>query len=420
VSDMRDQKTEEEPLLDPTAEPLARDDVEVNDIDANTPEDSPPTAEESMRYYGVDFDVLGLVRRFGQKDLVVPSFDPASTDGEKDVEGFQRQFVWPKKQMDRFIESLLLGYPVPGIFLVERPNRRFLVLDGQQRLRTLHAFYEGIYTPVGNKGNDEVFALENVGEQFRGKTYKKLPEADRRLLDSTVIQSTVVVPKGDNLEAVYRVFERINSSGIKLQPQEIRVALYSGELIHLLRELNATESWRALFGPAHSRLKDHELILRYLLLTESAEVLKKYGWDRDKARADTQNGDKVYHSGMATSLSKYLEHHRNLEELDKNQIINEFTQTTELLNKAMGGRPALRPRGTQVNAAHTDALLVGITLAIRSGIELKPERIAEVIKQLLHEPAYRKSIEESTAHLESVVTRLQMAVRLFSKPAKDE
>src|SRR5581483_10291243 len=117
---MRDQKTEEEPLLDPTAEPLARDDVEVNDIDANTPEDSPPTAEESMRYYGVDFDVLGLVRRFGQKDLVVPSFDPASTDGEKDVEGFQRQFVWPKKQMDRFIESLLLGYPVPGIFLVER------------------------------------------------------------------------------------------------------------------------------------------------------------------------------------------------------------------------------------------------------------------------------------------------------------
>jgi hypothetical protein len=366
-----------------------------------------------MRYYGVDFDVLGLVRRLDQNDLIVPSFEPAFSEGESGVEGFQRQFVWPKKQMDRFVESLLLGYPVPGIFLVERPSRRFLVLDGQQRLGTLRSFYAGAYKPLGNK-KKEVFTLESVGEQFRGKTYKSLSEADRRLLDSTVIQSTVVVPKEDNLEAVYLVFERINSSGIKLQPQEIRVALYSGALINLLRELNASKSWRQMFGPPHPRLKDHELILRYLFLTESAEALANHGWDREAAREDPEVADSIYRSGMASSLNRYLGRHRDLEDLDKQKIVAEFTAATDLLDAALG-KKALRPRGGQVNAAHTDALLVGITLALRKGIALDPERVVQISTKLLTDDAYNKSIYESTAHLESVTTRLQMAERLFSE-----
>ena len=49
--------------------------------------------------------------------------------------------------MDRFIESLLLGYPIPGIFLVQQPDKKLLVLDGQQRLRTLQAFYSGSDRP---------------------------------------------------------------------------------------------------------------------------------------------------------------------------------------------------------------------------------------------------------------------------------
>jgi hypothetical protein len=392
------------------------DDEIVFDDYENTPDDSPPTAEESMRYYGVDFDVSGLVRRLNQEDLVIPSFDPSYSEAKGGIEGFQRRFVWPKKQMDRFIESLLLGYPVPGIFLLERPNRKFLVLDGQQRLRTLQGFYNGIYEISGGKGKEAIFALENVGEHFRGKTYKNLSEADRRLLDSTILQSTIVVPKEDNLEAVYLVFERINSSGIKLQPQEIRVALYSGELISLLRILNSVDFWRTLFGPPHQRLKDHELILRYLLLTESAEVFASHGWDKDAARSDTANADNIYRSGMASSLNRYLSRHRNLEGIDSEQVTREFTASTELLSQGIG-KSALRPRGNQINAAHTDALLVGITLALRKGVKLTPESVKKVNDKLLADKSYMKSILESTAHLESVVTRLEMSERLFSEVA---
>ncbi len=54
-------------------------------------------------------------------------------------------FVWRKPQMDRFIESLLLGFPIPGIMLVEQSDKRYLVLDGQQRIKTLAAFKKGLH-----------------------------------------------------------------------------------------------------------------------------------------------------------------------------------------------------------------------------------------------------------------------------------
>ena len=97
-----------------------------------------------ITYSGQDFDVDGLVRRLNNGDMIIPRF--GLSDETVEVEGFQREFVWTKRQMDRFIETLLLEYPVPGIFLVkQQSDKRFLVLDGQQRLLTLQNFKKGIY-----------------------------------------------------------------------------------------------------------------------------------------------------------------------------------------------------------------------------------------------------------------------------------
>ena len=188
--------------------------------------------------------------------------------------------------MDRFVESLLLGYPVPGIFLVEQPNRRFLVLDGQQRIKTLSAFYQGTYGP---SGKEKVFRLDFVNEELRELTYKTLLEPASGSTHDVIFMNDSCAPEGASMESVYRVFERINSSGIKLQPQEIRVALFAECPIRMLRDLNNIVSWRAQFPP-HSRLKDHELILRYLALLESTEQLIKHGWNRNSARSEVPGG----------------------------------------------------------------------------------------------------------------------------------
>jgi hypothetical protein len=87
------------------------------------------TTSAPLSYFGTDFDVHGLVRRLNEKEILVPNFDPDVPTGSS-VEGFQRRFVWQKFRMDRFVESLLLEYPLPGIFLVRQPDKKMLVLNG--------------------------------------------------------------------------------------------------------------------------------------------------------------------------------------------------------------------------------------------------------------------------------------------------
>lgn len=148
-------------------------------------------------YSGQDFDAEGLVRRLQRGDILIPTFGHA--DERIVAGGFQRGFVWTKSQMDRFIETLLLGYPIPGIFLVkQQADLRYLVLDGQQRLRTLQHFYEGIY-------DGRVFALRNVGERFQGLKYSTLQDDQRRQLDNSYFQATIVDTEVESSRVVYDV-----------------------------------------------------------------------------------------------------------------------------------------------------------------------------------------------------------------------
>jgi uncharacterized protein with ParB-like and HNH nuclease domain len=96
--------------------------------------------------FGADYDVDGLVKRMKRKEIYAPPF--------------QRGYVWNIKQGSRFIESLLLGLPVPGIFLAKEPaTNKFLIIDGQQRLKTLQFFFEGRFNPHDDKDKSEIFKL---------------------------------------------------------------------------------------------------------------------------------------------------------------------------------------------------------------------------------------------------------------------
>ena len=111
--------------------------------------------------YGADIDTEGFVNRLRRKDVYIPPF--------------QRDYVWSQKEASRFIESLLLGLPVPGVFLArEHDSKRLLVIDGQQRLKTLEFFFDGFFNPTPDAIHKRVFDLQGVQGQFRGKTYEKL------------------------------------------------------------------------------------------------------------------------------------------------------------------------------------------------------------------------------------------------------
>ena len=210
---------------------------------------------QPLRYaissYGADYPVDGLVKRIRDGAIYVPKF--------------QRQFVWDIKDASRFVESLLLGLPVPSIFLSkEFDTGKLLVVDGQQRLLSLQYFYDGIWKPTGN-----VFKLKGVQAEFEGKTYQTLQEENRRQLDDAILHAIVFKqdePSEDE-SSVYEVFQRLNTGGKKLTPQEVRSAVHhSGRIRDLLDELNKYSQWRMIYGVEDVRMRDQELILRFFAL----------------------------------------------------------------------------------------------------------------------------------------------------------
>jgi len=339
----------------------------------------------AVNYSGQDFDVNGLVRRLESEDILVPIF--GHQDDRITSAGFQRSFVWTRPQMDRFIESLLLGYPIPGIFLVRQSDRRYLVLDGQQRLRTLQYFYRGLY------GGKE-FALANVAHPFRGLTYAKLPEEQRRLLDDAFIQATIVSTDGtaDSLESVYQIFERLNAGGTQLTPHEIRVALFAGPFIDYLERLNQGESWRALYGRPSPRLRDQELVLRILALYLNAENYKR---------------------PLKSFLNDFVSRQRDLSGLDQAAVGTKFVAATDLL-RAEAGSDALRRQGAQVNAALTEAILVGLMRRLDAGPSIDAARTRAAVNFLRNEEDLQEVISRATADEESVRSRLEIATAAFA------
>ena len=326
----------------------------------------------SITSYGADYPVDSLVQRLDKDVLVVPSF--------------QRKYVWTTRQASRFIESLLLGLPVPGIFLSREPDSNvLLIIDGQQRLRTLGAFYSGTL-------RDKLFALHEVQPQFEGITYKTLKKEDRTRLDDSIIHATIVKQDhpSDGQSSIYLVFERLNTGGTNLQPQEIRSCIFHGEFSDLLRNLSENEDWRDVYGPPSSRLKDQELILRFFSLFYSRNH---------------------YQRPMKEFMNKFMDSNRYLKIISENEIRCVFEPTISLINKALG-QMAFRPERA-INAAVFDAVMVATADLIKKHPQTTSISYKRRYERLLEDNEFLSATEKSTADEAMVNKRIERAIKFL-------
>ncbi|MEV8345514.1 DUF262 domain-containing protein [Streptomyces niveus] len=367
-------------------------------IDESTTDDATliELPDATLDYFGADFDMAGLVRRLNDGDIVIPRYDSDEEDLNTEIDPFQRANVWTPARMETFIETLLLGWPVPSIFLVVESDERYLVLDGQQRLTALQCFYKGEYR------NGKEFKLKNVAKHLKDKTYADLTRPERRRLDNMFIQATVVQPRGkDGPQSIYSLFGRLNSGGVALAAQEVRVALYTGPATDWIRDLNKNEDWRELFGKKSARLKDHELILRSLALRESLARMKT-DWDTDSVAFDG------YTPPMAGFLNSYLGDNRRLQNIDRDALENAFTGACRLLRTA---DPRALRYTTSLNAAHVDAILASVMQLCLDREEPTTSSITKALERLRSNTNYREAITQSTSHRDSVRERLRIAYR---------
>lgn len=361
------------------------------EIEIEEPVDDLDEASEVIPYtysitaYGADYPVDSIVKRMEAQDVVVPRFSWEPGDDSKII-GFQREYVWPRPKADRFIESLLLGLPVPGIFLVKESTGRLLVLDGHQRLFTLSAYYEGVINGVE-------YRLDNVQTQFVGQRYRDLDAEDRRRLDDSIIHATIIrqdQPTEDQ-SSIYLIFERLNTGGVNLQPQEIRIALYRGEFVRVLRKLNENPEWRKLFGNKSRRLKDMEMILRFFAFYYHSQI---------------------YRSPMKDFLNRYMASNRDLQRQGEDELTSVFAGVTTLITSAIGSK-AFRPVRA-VNAAVIDSVMTGVARRLAVGPIKKPDQLVERYDALLKNKEYWNAVETGTSQGANVSTRIDLATKAFA------
>lgn len=278
-------------------------------------------------------------------------------------------------------------------FATDPDTNKHLVIDGQQRLKSLRFFYDGYFNPRLGEKRRRVFNLVKIQKPFEGKTYDTLAEHDQLRLDNSIIHATIVKqtsPPGDDT-SLYHIFERLNSGGRRLAPQEIRVALYHGPLMEMIRSLNRYESWRNIFGKPDPRLKDQELILRFFALYSE---LDKY------ARP------------MSEFLSQFAARNRKAGEPYQDRMPVLFKKCTDLFYRALG-RQAFRPTRA-LNVAVFDSCMVGLAKRVAKGQPLEPELIRRAYRELFNDTQYVEATSRSTADEAFVKRRLARATKAFS------
>jgi uncharacterized protein with ParB-like and HNH nuclease domain len=252
------------------------------------------------------------------------------------IPGFQRNFVWDLARSSKLIESLILGLPVPQLFLYEQARNRFLVIDGQQRLMSIYYFVKKrfprkskraelrtIFDSEGGIPDDilhddsyfETFGLRlpeklpNQKNRFKGLNYSTLGEYKTQF-DLRPIRNVVVkqnAPSEDD-SSIYEVFNRLNTGGINLRPQEIRTSMYHSKFYDMLFHLNGIGTWRKLLRATEPDLhtKDIEIILRgFAMLIDGRDYapsmvrfLNRFSL-KAKAHTDDQN---TYLGNLFTSF----------------------------------------------------------------------------------------------------------------------
>lgn len=346
------------------------------DIEAAEPEEKPYDIDYSLSSYGIDFDITGLVRRFNNESIYLPPF--------------QRNYVWNQNKASKFIESLLLGLPVPGIFLYkEEESQAMLIIDGYQRLESLRSFYKGIF-------RKKKFVLTEVVSALVGRSYDDLPENLQRKLDDTLLHATVIKaddPEEKNYDAVYLIFERLNTGGINLSPQEIRNCVSHGDLQSRLLELSTNATVKELLKIDSTRKKDQEVILRLAALTL---------------------GHKSYTGNMKQFLNAFMYKNRSFPDpkviglLDKTPEVSRFLLDANI-------EQVIRPNA-QLSIAILDAVWVGTMKNFAKVSSQAHSEFRKKIETLLKDSEFEIAIRTGkTHHTDSVSKRIDAAIRIFEK-----
>lgn len=168
---------------------------------------------------------------------------------------FQRNEVWGKNKNLSYIESILMGIPLPIIYLFQTKDADIQVVDGRQRIGAIIDFMNNQFKLT------ELKIIKNI----KGKKFADLEPIQQRKIEDYQIDAYIIKPSTPERIKI-DIFDRVNRGGTKLNKQEMRNALYQGESTKLIKELSGLEIFKKATNNSikSKQMKDRYIILRFI------------------------------------------------------------------------------------------------------------------------------------------------------------
>ena len=340
--------------------------------------------------------------------------------GHIEMPVFQRNYVWDQKRASKLIESLILGLPIPQIFLYQKEKNIFSVIDGQQRLFTIYYFMkqrfpkekkrvalrnifaEKGYIPEDILSDNEFFqdfdlrldsTDSNLKHPLHGLKYNTLKQF-KSTLEFTTIRCTAIRQNSpDDDSSMFEIFSRLNTGGVNLNAEEIRVCLYYSDFYKMLYRVNSNDAWRRIWGKVteDDRANDVDTLLRAFAMLCSH---KNYA----SPMRNFLNRFARSAMGFSTERILYLE-----------QLFISFLRACENIPPDV-----FLKRGKRFDASLLDAVFIAIAEPhLSSNSLIIEEANAEKISALKESEPFKMT--HSTGHVKYVRSRIESAKTILSQ-----
>lgn len=359
-------------------------------------------AEETASYSD---DSLFNISSFGT-DISFRELITMYEEGDLEKPEMQRRYVWQRLEASRFIDSILLGLPVPSIFLAKTEDEKRLIVDGYQRIMTVYDYVKrGVFG-----GDGKSFSLSNtdsINEKWRGKTFAELQPDEQRKIRNSPIHAIVFEqkePKDDT--GMYQIFERINTSGRSLKPQEIRNCVYHGKFNKFLLKVNENVEWRKVWGSEEldSRMADVELVLR------------AFAFEDIKKRPEISKNQ----ISLAKYLNSYMKAGNQFDDALLDEMADKFAKNMAFISVCLGENAFRNGKekdgvfsfAKKINPAIMDSVYVA-TDYYKQRIPEGNINIVSKYKELLKNPDYQLVISSRTTSVENIKKRINIACEIL-------
>ena len=279
--------------------------------------------------------------RYDQRDFTIDYIVKEYATGLFFIPPYQREFVWDLKRQCRFIESVILGLPIPFMFVADLDDGRLEIVDGAQRIQSLESFING---DLQLKGLEQLATLN-------GKFFSDLPESQRRKFGTKALR-IIVLEDSTSLATRQEIFNRINTSALRAKGAETRRGAFAGPFADFIKKCAANSRFLALCPISKmslDRREDEELVLRFFAYSDQ---YKEFSHDVEKF------------------LGKYQATHQKT--FDKKTMEKEFDAMLAFVERYFPYGFGKSKQAKSTPRVRFEAIAIGVNLALRKKSNLTP------------------------------------------------